>query len=121
VLMFFATWLAETSDLRSRLVALNQYARAAAGGKLPGLVAVDEAVTEPSPDAAASYLKQLGTPLDYPVALDANGRLADGYNVQDQPWFAVTSAAGKIIWTHDGWVSAATLEAAAARASAYSS
>jgi cytochrome oxidase Cu insertion factor (SCO1/SenC/PrrC family) len=121
VLMFFATWLAETSGLRSRLLALNQYARAAAGGKLPGLVAVDEAVTEPSPDSAATYLKQLGAPLDYPVALDTNGRLADGYNVQDQPWFAVTSASGKIIWSHDGWVSAATLEAAAARASTHSS
>jgi cytochrome oxidase Cu insertion factor (SCO1/SenC/PrrC family) len=117
VVMFFATWLAETSDLRSRLLALNEYARAAAGGKLPQLVAVDEAVTEPSPDSAASYLKQLGAPLDYPVALDSNGRLADGYNIQDQPWFVVTSAAGKIIWSHDGWVSAVALAAAAGKAS----
>jgi cytochrome oxidase Cu insertion factor (SCO1/SenC/PrrC family) len=117
VVVFFATWLTETSDLRTRLLALNQYARAAAGGKLPQLTAVDEGVTEPSPDPMASYLRQLGAPLDYRVGLDANGRLADGYNVQDQPWFVVTSASGKIIWSHDGWVSAAVLEAAAAKAS----
>jgi len=117
VVVFFATWVAETSDLRGRLLALNQYARAAAGGKLPSLVAVDEAVTEPSPDSAASYLGQLGETLDYPVGLDTSGRLADGYNVQDQPWLVVTSASGKILWSHDGWVSVAALEAAAARAS----
>ena len=114
--MFFATWVAETSDLRAHLLALNSYARAARHGLLPGLVAVDEASTEPSPATAASYLKGLGAPLHYPVAADPTGRVADGYGVQDQPWFALISATGKVIWTHDGWVVIRSLEAAARRA-----
>ena len=116
LVMFFATWLAETSDLRPQLLALNGYARAARNGALPGLVAVDEAATEPSPAAVASYLKSLGKPLSYPVAADTTGRLADGYGVQDQPWFTLVSASGAIVWKHDGWLPVAALEAAARRA-----
>jgi cytochrome oxidase Cu insertion factor (SCO1/SenC/PrrC family) len=119
LVMFFATWVAETSDLRAHLLALNSYARAAgAGGTrgLPGLVAVDEQTTEPSPAAAAAYLRNLGAPLRYPVAADVTGRLADGCGVADQPWFALVSATGKIIWKHDGWLSVRALEAAAHRA-----
>ena len=119
LVMFFATWVAETSDLRAHLLALNSYARAAheggrGGGRgLPGLVAVDEQTTEPSPGAAAAYLKNLGTALRYPVAADATGRVADGYGVADQPWFVLTSATGKILWKHDGWLGGPALEAAA--------
>jgi len=116
LVVFFATWVAETSDLRAHLLALNSYAKAARHGRLPGLVAVDEATTEPSPGAAAAYLKGLGAPPRYPVAADLTGRVADGYGVQDQPWFALISATGKVIWTHDGWVGIRTLEAAARRA-----
>jgi cytochrome oxidase Cu insertion factor (SCO1/SenC/PrrC family) len=115
LVMFFATWLAETSDLKSHLLALNGYARAVRHGRLPGLVAVDEAATEPSPAAVAGYLKSLGQPLAYPVAADPTGRLADGYGVQDQPWFALVSASGQIVWKHDGWLPVAALEAAARR------
>jgi cytochrome oxidase Cu insertion factor (SCO1/SenC/PrrC family) len=115
LVMFFATWVAETSDLQAHLHDLNSYAQAARHGRLPGLVAVDEASTEPSPAAAAAYLKGLGTPLRYPVAADPTGRVADGYGVQDQPWFALISASGKVIWTHDGWLDTQALEAAARR------
>jgi hypothetical protein len=114
--MFFATWLSQTSDLRARLTALNAYASAARRGRLPELVAVDEAVTEPSARAASAYLAHLGSPLNYPVALDTTGRLADGYGVQDQPWFVLTSATGKILWKHDGWLGVSALEAAARKA-----
>jgi cytochrome oxidase Cu insertion factor (SCO1/SenC/PrrC family) len=116
LVMFFATWVAETSDLRGQLLALNGYAKAARHGRLPGLVAVDEGTAEPSPGAAAAYLKGLGKPLAYPVAVDATGRLADGYGVADQPWFVLLSASGKIIWKHDGWLSMPALEAAARKA-----
>jgi cytochrome oxidase Cu insertion factor (SCO1/SenC/PrrC family) len=116
LVLFFATWLAETSDLRAQLTALNRYAQAARHGTLPQLVAVDEAATEPSPGTGRTYLQHLGQPLSYPVALDATGRLADGYGAQDQPWFVLTSASGKIIWKHDGWLPVAALEAAARRA-----
>ena len=116
LVMFFATWLRQTSDLAARLTGLNVYARAARRGRLPELVAVDEAITEPSVGVVRTYLGHLSQPLRYPVALDITGRLADGYGVQDQPWFVLTSATGKILWKHDGWLPVSALEAAARRA-----
>ena len=116
LVMFFATWLSETSDLRGQLTALNAYAQAAKRAGLPPLVAVDEEVSEPSAAAVRAYLQQLSQPLDYPVALDATGRLADGYGAADQPWFALVSAAGKVVWSHDGWLPVSALEAAARKA-----
>ena len=115
LVVFFATWLTETSDLKSELTNLDAYAKVAASKHLPALTAVDETVTEPSPAAVNSYLHQLG-PLSYPVALDETGRVADGYGVQDQPWLALVNKAGKITWQHDGWVPLAALEKAAAGA-----
>jgi cytochrome oxidase Cu insertion factor (SCO1/SenC/PrrC family) len=113
LVVFFATWLTETSDLNSELTGLNAYAKAAASKHLPALTAVDETVTEPSTATVTSYLHQLG-PLSYPVALDETGRVADGYGVQDQPWLVLVSKSGKITWQHDGWVSLTALEKAAA-------
>jgi hypothetical protein len=77
---------------------------------------VDEAATEPAAGAAAAYLKRLGRPLAYPVARDDTGRVADGYGVQDQPWFVLVFASGKIVWKHDGWLGLRALEAAASKA-----
>ncbi|MGD0704558.1 MAG: redoxin domain-containing protein [Trebonia sp.] len=113
LVVFFATWLTETSGLSAELTGLNTYAKAAAKSHLPALTAVDETVTEPSAATVTSYLRTLG-PLGYPVALDKTGRVADGYGVQDQPWLVLVNAAGKITWSHDGWVSLASLEQAAA-------
>jgi cytochrome oxidase Cu insertion factor (SCO1/SenC/PrrC family) len=113
LVVFFATWLTETSDLNSELTGLNVYAKAAAGKHLPALTAVDETVTEPSDAAVTSYLHQLG-PLSYPVALDETGRVADGYGAQDQPWLVLVNQAGKVTWQHDGWVPLAALEKVAA-------
>jgi len=113
LVVFFATWLSETSDLKAEMTGLNAYAKAAASKHLPALTAVDETVTEPSATAVTAYLHQLG-PLSYPVALDETGRVADGYGVQDQPWLVLVNAAGKITWQHDGWLPLATLEKAAA-------
>jgi cytochrome oxidase Cu insertion factor (SCO1/SenC/PrrC family) len=113
LVVFFATWLSETSDLNAELTGLNAYAKAAASKHLPALTAVDETATEPSAAAVTAYLHQLG-PLSYPVALDETGRVADGYGVQDQPWLVLVNAAGKITWQHDGWVLLPTLEKAAA-------
>jgi len=73
-------------------------------------------VVEPSAQTVRSYLRSLGTTLNYPVALDTTGRVADGYQVQDQPWFALVSASGKIVWSHDGWLPPSALESAAKRA-----
>jgi cytochrome oxidase Cu insertion factor (SCO1/SenC/PrrC family) len=115
LVMFFATWLDEISPLRARLLSLNDYARAERDGRLPALTAIDEAVTEPSPGTARTYLAHLGGKLSYPVGLDTTGRIADGYGVQDQPWFVLVSASGKILWKHDGWLSTTALEAAVRR------
>ena len=112
LVMFFATWLSEVSDLKSELVNGNAYVAAARRDGLPKLVAVDETVVESSAQTVRSYLRNLGTPLNYPVALDTTGRVADGYGVQDQPWFALVSASGKIIWSHDGWLPLPALESA---------
>jgi cytochrome oxidase Cu insertion factor (SCO1/SenC/PrrC family) len=102
--VFFATWLTETSDLTSELTGLNQYVQTAQADSLPGLVAVDEESSEPSLGTVSSYLAGLHGSLSYPVALDETGQLADGYGVQDQPWFVLTSASGGILWKHDGWL-----------------
>jgi cytochrome oxidase Cu insertion factor (SCO1/SenC/PrrC family) len=112
LVVFFATWLSETSNLKAELTDLNAYAKDASAKHLPALTAVDETVTEPSAQAVTSYLEQVG-PLSYPVGLDETGRVADGYGVQDQPWLVVVNAAGKITWQHDGWVPLAQLEQAA--------
>jgi cytochrome oxidase Cu insertion factor (SCO1/SenC/PrrC family) len=116
LVMFFATWLSEVSDLKSELIGANAYVAAARREGLPQLTAVDETVVEPSDQTVRSYLRSLGTALNYPVALDTTGRVADGYQVQDQPWFALVSASGKILWSHDGWLSPAALESAAKHA-----
>jgi cytochrome oxidase Cu insertion factor (SCO1/SenC/PrrC family) len=113
LVVFFATWLTETSDLSAEMTGLNGYATMAAKSHLPALTAVDETVTEPSEATVSDYLRGLG-PLDYPVALDKTGRVADGYGVQDQPWLVLVNPAGKITWQHDGWVPLAVLEKAAA-------
>lgn len=102
--VFFATWLAQTSDLTSELTGLNQYVQTARGDNLPALVAVDEESSEPSLSAVTSYLAGFHGSLSYPIALDETGQLADGYGVQDQPWFVLTSASGTVLWKHDGWL-----------------
>ncbi|HEY6494110.1 MAG TPA: redoxin domain-containing protein [Trebonia sp.] len=113
LVVFFATWLSETSNLNAELTGLNTYAKDAASKRLPALTAVDETVTEPSAATLTSYLHQLGK-LDYPVAMDETGKVADGYGVQDQPWLVLVNKSGKITWQHDGWVSVPALEKAAA-------
>jgi len=112
--MFFATWLSETSDLRSELELGNAYTTYARQHGLPALTGVDETVAEPSAGTVRTYLADLG--LRYPVGMDTTGRVADGYGVQDQPWLVLVSASGKILWSHDGWLPLPALESAAKRA-----
>jgi cytochrome oxidase Cu insertion factor (SCO1/SenC/PrrC family) len=111
LVMFFATWLSETSDLKSELELGNAYTAYARQHGLPALTAVDETVVEPSAATVRAYLTGLG--LRYPVGMDTTGRVADGYGVQDQPWFTLVSASGKVLWSHDGWLPLPALEAAA--------
>lgn len=113
LVVFFATWLSSTSDLKGELTSLNSYVSAASSKHLPPVTAVDETATEPSASAVKSYLSKLGS-LKYPVGLDKTGRVADGYQVQDQPWLALVSSSGKITWSHDGWLPVSQIEKAAA-------
>ena len=116
LVVFFATWVDENSNLTAQLLALNAYQRAAASHGWPPVVAVDEAGTETTPAALPAFVGRLHGSLDYPVAVDRYGRLADGYGVQDQPWTELVSVSGKILFRHDGWFPEPGLEAAVHRA-----
>jgi hypothetical protein len=51
-------------------------------------------------------LRSLPRPLTYPVAVDASGRVADGYRVQDSPWLELISGSGRFLFYQDladGW------------------
>ena len=111
--LFFATWDRQLTDLATQLQALNQYSDAAARERLPPLTAIDEGSVEPSAHALPSFLAGLRRPLSYPVAVDQSGRIADGYAVQDEPWYVLISRTGKFLWYYDistiGWLSEAQL------------
>lgn len=113
--VFFDTWDREVMPIAGRLDAYNAYARSAAGAGLPSLVAVDEGSVEPSPAALPAFLRTLPRRLRYPVAVDASGRVADGYEVQGAPWLVLVSASGKIAWydnlTVGRWPTVAQLRA----------
>lgn len=113
LVLFFATWNQQTTSLGGQLETLNRYAASARAAGLPALTAVDEGSVEPSTAALPDFLNHMPRPLDYPVAIDASGRVADGYEVQGEPWFVLTSPAGRILWywevSTSGWPSATAL------------
>ena len=118
VVVFWASWLSEVGNVPAGLRALARYQAAAARRGWPPAVAVDETATEDGTAAPARLAAAAGgAKLGYPVAADSSGRLADGYGVQDLPWTEVISASGHVVFRHDGWLSTAALERAAARAS----
>jgi cytochrome oxidase Cu insertion factor (SCO1/SenC/PrrC family)/thiol-disulfide isomerase/thioredoxin len=96
--LFFATWDQEVTSLAGHLIALNRYQAAAGHSRLPALTAVDEGSVEPSPTALTGFLHRLPSRLSYPVAIDRTGRVADGYEVEGQPWFVLVSATGRILY-----------------------
>jgi hypothetical protein len=112
--LFFATWDREVSNLAGALEGLNAYQSAAARARLPALTAVDEGAVEPSAGALPDFLRTLPRPLSYPVAIDQDGRVADGYGVQDEPWLVLVSSTGQVLWYYDvstqGWLSQRALE-----------
>jgi thiol-disulfide isomerase/thioredoxin len=115
LLLFFASWDQQVMNLKAHLADMSAYASEARAEKLPQLVAVDEGTVEPNASALPRLLAQLHAPLSYPVALDANGRVADGYGVQDEPWLVLVSKSGTPVWYQDvstaGWLSSSALVA----------
>jgi thiol-disulfide isomerase/thioredoxin len=109
--VFFATWDREVMNLRRNLEQLNRYVTP----HLPPLIAVDETAVEPSRAAVTRFLGSIPH-LGYPVGLDTTGRVADGYEAQDEPWFVLVSGTGRILWYRDagtqGWPSVAALRTA---------
>jgi cytochrome oxidase Cu insertion factor (SCO1/SenC/PrrC family)/thiol-disulfide isomerase/thioredoxin len=114
--LFFATWDREVTSLAGQLEALDAYQSNARASGLPFLTAVDEGSVEPSAAALPQFLHSLTQPLSYPVAIDQSGRVADGYEVQGEPWLVLTSAAGHILWYDQiyssGWLSRSALDRA---------
>jgi cytochrome oxidase Cu insertion factor (SCO1/SenC/PrrC family) len=112
--LFFATWDREITTLGGQLEALSAYQSAAGSAGLPGLTAVDEGSVEPSAAALPDFLATLPHPLAYPVAIDDSGQVADGYQVQGEPWFVLASSTGKVLWSWEvstsGWPSTASLD-----------
>lgn len=109
LLLFFAGWLRQNSNLSKDLGTLDSYSAMAKQKGWPSPVAIDELTTEPSPAEARQVLTPLAATLHTPIVQDTTGRIADGYLVGDLPWFVLTSPSGKILWQHDGWLSSATL------------
>jgi cytochrome c biogenesis protein CcmG/thiol:disulfide interchange protein DsbE len=107
LLLFFATWDQQVTGLAGGMEGLNRYQAQAARADLPALTAIDEGSVEP-PGALGPFLHSLPS-LTYPVAIDQDGRLADGYEVLSQPWLMLVSPAGRIAWYYSvassGWPS----------------
>ncbi|NMP21933.1 SCO family protein [Sulfobacillus harzensis] len=112
LLVFVASWLSELSNVPQQMRALDTYQSYARQHGLPSVIAVDEATTEPSPKAFQQVLAQTGH-LNYPVAIDTTGAVADKIGVQDITWYALINGQGKVIWAYDGsnnWFPIASLE-----------
>jgi cytochrome oxidase Cu insertion factor (SCO1/SenC/PrrC family) len=107
LVLFFDSWETEVTDLSKQLEALNRYQAVAERKGLPSLVAIDEAGVEASPQALPRFLHALPHPLSYPVAVDRDGSVADGYRVQDSPWLELVSRKGRFLFYEDlavkGW------------------
>ncbi|MGH9718192.1 MAG: SCO family protein [Candidatus Acidiferrales bacterium] len=110
LLLFFASWLDQGANVKTKLGELDRYAVAARKKGYPSPVAVDELPTESSAASARTALTSLASGIRIPVVEDTKGRLGDGYQVEDLPWYSLSSPAGKILWSHDGWLSPAALE-----------
>lgn len=107
LVLFFDSWETEVTNLRAHLEALNRYQAVAEKEGLPPLVAIDEGGVEASPQALPRFLHSLPHPLSYPVAVDRDGTVADGFRVQDSPWLQLVSSTGKPLFWEDlavkGW------------------
>ncbi len=112
ILLFFATWDRQITGLAGGLQSLKRYQAQARRHGLPQLTAVDEGSVEP-PGALRSFMHTLPSGLNYPMGIDTTGRVADGYEVEGQPWLMEVNATGQIAFYYSvaalGWPTAAKL------------
>ena len=118
LIVFLASWLTGTSDLKAQVGVLNEYQQTAQRRGLPSLVAIDLATTEPQGRSLAGSFAALGIRPQFPVVSDTRGALADGYEVQDSPWYSISARSGTPVWQHDGWVTLKALLGAVGKAAA---
>jgi cytochrome oxidase Cu insertion factor (SCO1/SenC/PrrC family) len=115
LVVFIASWVSEISNLRAELRELQSYQAQAQHKGWPTAVAIDESQTESNLNVLPRVLANAGgAKLGYPVVADTSGRVSDGYGVQDIPWIVLTSSSGRILFSHDGWLSPAALAKAVA-------
>lgn len=110
LMLFFDSWLGHRPALKKNLAVLDSYAALARRHGWPTPVAVDVMTIEPSLAAARRVLTPLAATLRTPIVEDSSGSIADGYDVGDLPWFVLSSPSGKVVWSHDGWLSASDLK-----------
>ncbi len=112
MVLFFATWDRQITGLAGGLEALKRYQSLAARDGLPRLTSIDEGSVEP-PGALHTFLSSLPSRLSYPVGIDTTGRIADGYEVDGQPWLMVLNSDGRIAMYYSvaalGWPSTSRL------------
>jgi cytochrome c biogenesis protein CcmG/thiol:disulfide interchange protein DsbE len=116
MVLFFATWDRQITGLAGGLEGLKRYQSLALRDGLPQLTSIDEGSVEPR-GALSSFVKSLRSRLNYPVGVDTSGRLADGYEVDGQPWLMVLNSTGQIAFYYSvaalGWPTTAKLAALA--------
>jgi hypothetical protein len=102
LVLFFNTW---DPDIAANLRRLTRYAESHPAAPLN---AIDELNVEPSVATLRRLMDGLDE-LEYFVAVDPDGRVADGFGVQDSPWLTLVSGSGRILWSYDiaakGWPS----------------
>jgi cytochrome oxidase Cu insertion factor (SCO1/SenC/PrrC family)/thiol-disulfide isomerase/thioredoxin len=112
MVLFFATWDRQITGLAGGLEGLKRYQSLALRDGLPQLTSIDEGSVEPR-GALSSFMKSLPSRLNYPVGVDTSGRLADGYEVDGQPWLMVLNSTGQIAFYYSvaalGWPTTAKL------------
>lgn len=114
LVVFMASWLNEMFNLPSELRVLASYQRQAVRHGWPSVVALDETQTESNAAVLPKLLAAAGGGrLGYPVAVDTSGLMADGYGAADLPWIEIVSPAGRVVFSHDGWLPESALARAA--------
>jgi cytochrome oxidase Cu insertion factor (SCO1/SenC/PrrC family) len=119
LVVFTASWLSEVTRLQAGLRGITAYQHLATPRGLPSAVVIDETPSESSASTLPALLTRMGgRSLGFAAAADPDGRLANGYGVQDLPWIELTGPTGKILLRYHGWLAGPALASMVKRAEA---